>query len=53
MYLKKSKVADLKTFYTMSLQKHIGKNLNPKSLKEFKKFYSNFGRDKILKISYT
>jgi len=35
MYLKKSKVADLKIFYTMSLQKHIGKNLNPKSLKEF------------------
>jgi ribosomal protein S18 acetylase RimI-like enzyme len=26
---------DLEIFYTMSLQKHIGKNLNPKSLLEF------------------
>ena len=35
MYLKKSKIDDLKTFYTMSQQKHIGKHLNAKSLKEF------------------
>jgi len=35
MYLKKATKDDLKTFYTMSIQKHIGKNLNNKSLEQF------------------
>ena len=35
MYLQKSKIDDLKIFDTMSLQKHIGRHLNAKSLKGF------------------
>jgi ribosomal protein S18 acetylase RimI-like enzyme len=35
MYLNKAKEYDLETFYTMSLQKHIGENLNFKSLTQF------------------
>jgi len=35
MYLEKSKIDDLEIFYMMSQQKHIGKHLNTKSLKEF------------------
>ena len=41
MYLKKATKDDLKTFYTMTLQKHIGKNLNPKSLVEFENEYKD------------
>ena len=41
MYLKKATKEDLKTFYTMSLQKHIGKNLNPKSLEQFENEYKD------------
>jgi len=35
MHLNEATEDNLETFYTMSLQKHIGKNLNPKSLVEF------------------
>ena len=41
MYLKKAKKEDLKTFYTMSLQTHIVKNLNIKSLIQFQNEFSD------------
>jgi len=41
MYLKKATKEDLKTFYTMSIQKHIGKNLNTKSLEQFENEYKD------------
>jgi len=41
MHLKKAKEDDLKTFYTISLQKHIGKNLNTKSLEQFENEYKD------------
>ena len=41
MHLKKAKEDDLKTFYTISFQKHIGKNLNTKSLEQFENEYKD------------
>ena len=37
MYLKKATKEELKTFFHLSQQKHIGKNLNPKTLEQFQK----------------
>jgi len=36
MHLKKATKEDLKTYFHLSQQKHIGKNLNPKTLDQFR-----------------
>jgi ribosomal protein S18 acetylase RimI-like enzyme len=36
MHLKKATKEDLKTFFHLSQQKHIGQNLNPKTLDQFR-----------------
>jgi len=41
MHLKKATKEDLKTYFHLSQQKHIGQNLNPKTLDQFQREFEN------------